>query len=168
MKTLLIALLTMGTVSSFAGLPSEDPIVEEMRNQFIEGTLPSKEDLQKSYECKTRSATRGVTHVSNFTISFSENHKVYVMKSTNSNLKNKVLRTIGNELIGDYSNDTFHSNIAFRITPDRALSLEWGTFEYKGVMAPYFQSGNYIEGIADPTSKAAHYGICTPITQEII
>lgn len=67
MKTLIAALLLSLPLSALAGLPSEDPAVAELREQFRNAHTPTLAELKLEtlWKCQSRNAIKGYNDVMN-------------------------------------------------------------------------------------------------------
>jgi len=160
MKMLLIALLSMGSISAFAGTlgtPDEDPIVANLRSRFEKGIEPEAEYLlQHAFKCKEMIARRGDFSKTDYSsdLRFEEFDGFLTAVQTNTKM-DKILYTFnGKELIG--SNKT-HAGVvydAYRIDSKGFLISEYSLVNERGPaeLAP----------ISFSKGKVQSYTLCVP------
>ncbi|MNK80064.1 hypothetical protein D3C87_997620 [compost metagenome] len=171
MKTLLILVPLFLSSLAFAGAPSEDAAVANLRNRFTKADLPSKSDLKldKEWVCSWNSALAGsVDSGTNNTWRFVESGGVIVYeKSTpfielGSQYKPQTFAFTKTGLVGSaptkYANIT--SRLVFRISKGDLI----GEWNYQGatadVNARMAQAGYTSKGISYPSAQVSHYMLC--------
>lgn len=103
MKRLLIGFLTLTSVSSFAGMPDEDPIVASLRTRFETATEPTNEYLSKhTFKCKEMNSSRGDFYKTKDYVNlwFEEFDGLQVIHQEYSIMSDLPFVSNGNELIG--------------------------------------------------------------------
>lgn len=128
MKKLLISLLALGSISSFAGtlgLPEQDPVVANLRDRFHNGTAPQENDLlDKSFKCKEMSAQKDIFRKIDLTneIDFSSFDGFLVLNAKETAANGTHLVNNGTEMIGA----TYAGNyLSFRMDENGFLIGEW-------------------------------------------
>mgnify|MGYP003574927886 CR=1 FL=1 len=128
-KKIILGLATLSTVSAFAGitgLPSEDPIVKNLRTRFEQAKSPTSEDLlNKTFVCKVRRATKGDFSSDNSNLSFLAHDGMYIQASQSKKTNNMLMVDNGKEVIGVTAFDNYVGYEAIRVTENGDLISEW-------------------------------------------
>ncbi len=159
MKNIILGLITLTSVSAFAsmkGLPSEDPIIKNLRTRFEKAKSPKAEDLlNKSFSCNGRKATKG-DFSSDLSIekSFQSHDGMYIQISSGTKSDALLMVDNGKEIIGVTKFGAYVGYEALRITENGDLLTEWSVTKDKPEeqLEPIAESG---EGTA-----VISYGVC--------
>jgi hypothetical protein len=171
MKTLMILVPLFLSSLAFAGSPSEDAAVANLRDRFTKADLPSKSDLKldKEWVCSWNSALAGnVSSGTDYTWRFVESGGVIVYeKSTpfiemGSEYKPETFTFTKTGLVGaaptQYANIT--SRLVFRVSKGDLIA-EWN---FQGaaadVNARLAKAGYTSKGISYPSAQVSHYMLC--------
>jgi hypothetical protein len=159
MKKILIGLLTLISLPSFAGAlgtPDEDPVVANLRERFKNGFEPKAEDLlQHAYNCTEMSAFRGdfsrINHTYDLTFDQFDGFLVVVEEDT---VMNNVLLTFnGKELIGS-TKDGVVLYGAYRVDNKGFLIIEFSIVKDK--------TSAELVPISSSNGKVGSYTLCVP------
>jgi hypothetical protein len=171
MKTLLILVPLFFSSFAFAGAPSEDAAVANLRNRFTKAELPRKSDmkLDKEWVCSWNSAFAGsIDSGTDNAWRFVESGGVIVYeKSTpfiemDSQYKPQTFAFTQTGLVGsaptEYAN--VKSKLVFRISKGDLIG-EWSLQGAAAdVNARLAQAGYTSKGIAYPSAQVSHYMLC--------
>ena len=159
MREIILGLIALSSVTAFAGikgLPSEDPIVKNLRTKFEKAKSPNAENvLNKTFTCKGRIATKG-----NFDSdmdqekSFRTHDGMYVQVSTGTKSDAMLMVDNGKEIIGVTKFGSYVGYEALRVAENGDLLSEWSVTKDKPEeqLAPIAEAG---EGTA-----VISYGVC--------
>jgi hypothetical protein len=136
MKKIVIGVLAFTSLTSFAtavGLPSEDPIVKNLRDRFIQGRAPEESELLgKYFRCTEMVAQmkdfRKIEHSE--LLWFSKFDGFLVAYQEESKMNGKYFVNNGSELIGSTSSPQYMS---YRMDADDNLIGEWTDMRFDAV-----------------------------------
>lgn len=157
MKKIVISILALSSFSILAadlGLPSEDPIVKNLRDRFEQAKAPSEDEiLGKSFRCKEISAKKGDFSKSTFPddLTFSQFDGFFVVHQNNSKMNGHMLVNNGKELIGSTRTPQYMS---FRIDDKQNLIAEWTSLKNERVLLDPITRG------LSEDQKVVSYKIC--------
>ncbi len=165
MKKLLIGVvLTLGSVSAFAGvsgLPDEDPVVKSIRENFSTSHAPTIEDLNigKTWGCKTFFAMKGKFGV----LETKEEYKFLtydgIIQNTARSRTSDYYIFDKNELRGviDVKAGTLYDNIRVNSKGDLITEITVKKSDLDGFKDP---STELVTSISDPSHFAMNYSVC--------
>jgi hypothetical protein len=162
MKMLLIALLSIGSISAFAGIlgaPDEDPVVANLRSRFEQGIEPKAEYLLKhSFKCKEMIARRGNFSKEDYSteLRFEKFDGFLIAVQTNTKMHKTLYTFNGQELIAS----TKKANV-------EAIYYHAYRIDLKGYLISEFTKTNAsvsseLAPISFSKGKVQSYSLCVP------
>jgi hypothetical protein len=160
MKKLLIGLLTLTSLSSFAGvlgIPDEDPIVANLRTRFREGVEPKAGYLLKhAFKCKEMAATRGDFSKKDYPyeLRFEEFDGFLIAVQASTNMDKILYIFNGKELIGSNKFSDVVVYDAYRVDSKGFLISEYSSVNER--------SNAELAPISFSKGKVQTYTLCIP------
>ena len=150
MKSLILALMIIGTTSAFAsfGTPDQDPIVNDLQNRFRNGTAPNQMDLiNTSWTCKEMVSMRDDFRKQDLAFTFNKFDGYIQISCSRCKDSGEVMISNGKEQIVTFMDGSHNFTTAFRMDSNGYLISEFSVNNHAGdkenpTLTPIAQTSN--------------------------